>query len=154
MYRKSTAFADAVLSGTGKNPVMVEAGKKAALTRASGSYTFDEHLDKIDKKMIHLVFDIQSFIMEIDDSIEEVPKKYYVAYKVTQNFVCMEVHKTEILLFLKIDAKDLETIPKNGRDVKETGHFGTGDFEYRIKSEKDFEEAKELILLAFKNISG
>ena len=38
-------YQDSKVAGdSGKSPVMVAAGKKAALTRATGSYTFDGHL--------------------------------------------------------------------------------------------------------------
>lgn len=35
--------------------------------------------------------------------------------------------------------------PLISRDVTEIGHFGTGDFEMTIQSEKDFEVAKPFI---------
>jgi predicted transport protein len=41
-----------------------------------------------------------------------------------------------------------------GRDVREIGHFGTGDFELTIKDMTDFEETKHLINEAYKNIGG
>lgn len=45
-------------------------------------------------------------------------------------------------------------MPKQGRDVKNIGHFGTGDFELSIKDLKDLEETKHLIIEAYKNIGG
>ena len=45
-------------------------------------------------------------------------------------------------------------MPKQGRDVSEIGHFGTGDFELTIKDLSDFEETKYLINEAYKNIGG
>lgn len=41
---QQTVSASPTLGGDGKNPVMVAAGKKAAQTRASAMYTFEEHL--------------------------------------------------------------------------------------------------------------
>lgn len=41
---------------------------------------------------------------------------------------------------------------KQGRDVNNTGHFATGDFELTIKDWKDFKEPKHLIIGAYKNI--
>ena len=45
-------------------------------------------------------------------------------------------------------------MPKQCRDVREIGHFGTGDFELTIKNVNDFEETKYLINEAYKNIGG
>ncbi len=36
----------------GKNPVMVEAGKKAALTRKTATYTLEEHFENLDDNIL------------------------------------------------------------------------------------------------------
>ncbi|XDD50448.1 DUF5655 domain-containing protein [Leptospira sp. WS92.C1] len=139
---------------SGKNPVMVEAGKKAAITKATGVYNFEQHINKIEQNKRHLVTTIQEFIMNLSESIEESPKKLYVAYKVSQNFVCMEVGKSKVLLFLKIKPSSLLNMPKNGRDVTNIGHFGTGDLELTIQTEQDIDISKEYIQIAYNNIGG
>lgn len=67
--------------------------EKAALTRLTGQYTFDEHLEGIDNNLKTWILELREFILNIDESIEESPKKYYIAYKITQNFVCIEIKK-------------------------------------------------------------
>jgi len=138
----------------GKNPVMVEAGKKAALTRKTATYTLEQHFENLDDNILELFNSIRDFIMSLDSFIEETPKKNYVAYKTSQNFVCMQTYKKKITLYLKLNADEMGTIPKQGRDVKNIGHFGTGDFELTIKDLKDFEETKHFINEAYKNIGG
>ena len=103
IFRKSTALPSPSGEIENKSLVMVEAGKKAAQTRLTGSYTFDQHLGKCDERTKGLLKDLRDFILGIDESVEEVPKKFYVAYKVSQNFVCVEAHKGKIALFLKIN---------------------------------------------------
>ncbi len=137
-----------------KNPIMVEAGKKAAITRATGIYTLKEHFDKIDNNKKQIATELQDYILNLDESIEEAPKKFYIAYKISQNFVCMKIRKNKILLYLKIKPPTLETIPKNGRDVTNIDHYGTGDFELVITTKEDVNMAKEFILQAFTNIGG
>ncbi len=153
VFRRSTALSATSAVEQGKNPVMVEAGKKAALTRLSGSYTFEEHLESSDDTIRSLMMDLRDFVLSIDESVEESPKKFYIAYKVSQNFICVEVKKNKITLFLKINPKEVR-IPSNGRDVSEIGHYGTGDFELTILNKNDFEESKEYIRKAFDNIGG
>src|SRR5690606_3736611 len=90
--KSAAAPATALSAGNGyKNPVMVEAGKKAALTRATAIYTFDERLEGKSEAIRELTSTICEFILGLDESIEEVPKKFYVAYKISQNVACMEV---------------------------------------------------------------
>lgn len=99
--RAAAALASAVEGElAGKNPVMVAAGKKAAITRASGVYTVDQHLDKAPPELREIVESLREFILSIDDSIEEIPKKFYLAYKVSQNFVCMVILSKKIVLYL------------------------------------------------------
>jgi predicted transport protein len=93
-------------------------------------------------------------IAGLDAAIEEAPKKLYVAYKTSQNIVCMEIQKQQILLYLKLDPRKIPNLPQNGRDVTDIGHFGTGDFELTVKSDEDFEIAKPFIELAYRHVGG
>ncbi len=138
----------------GKDPVMVEAGKKAAQTRKSAIYTFEEHANKLNADLVDLHYEIREYIVNLDSSIEETPKQNYISYKTSQNFVCLESQKRKMLLFLKINPDEIENMPKQARDVRSIGHFGTGDFEFTIKNLDDFEIAKPLIELSLKNIGG
>ena len=59
-----------------------------------------------------------------------------------------------MMLFLKINPDEVDNMPKQARDVRNIGHFGTGDLEFTIKNSEDFEIAKPLIDLSLKNIGG
>jgi len=137
-----------------KNPVMVEAGKKAALTRATATYTFDERLEGKNDEIQNLTASIREFILGLDESIEEVPKKFYVAYKISQNIVCMEVKGRAVKLFLKLKPSDIPKGTDNYRDVTSIGHYGTGDVEFTVSSEKDFEPVKTFVELAYNKVGG
>jgi predicted transport protein len=132
---------------------MVEAGKKAAQTRLNGVYTLDEHIKNIDKNIIMLFNELRDYILSISESIEETPKKFYIAYRVSKNFLCLETRKNKLILYLKIDPKKIQ-IPENGRDVTEIGHYGTGDFELTISNSEEYERAKEYIVQSYENIGG
>jgi predicted transport protein len=138
----------------GKNPVMVAAGKKAAITRITATYTFEEHLVDKPNLIKELVLSIQEFILSLGSSIEEVPKKFYIAYKISQNIVCMKAEKKRVILYLKLDPKKIKNPPKISRDMTDVGHWGTGDFELTITSQQDFETAKPFIEIAYQKIGG
>lgn len=163
LFKNSTLYLEQVfqkgyspvtIDESGKNPVMVAAGKKAALTRATATYTFEEHIQGKPKKTKELVLLIQEFILGLDPQIEETPKKHYVAYKISQNILCMEVKKQKVMLYLKLNPKEIENPPAISRDVTDIGHFGTGDFEITIESEDDFETAKPFIEMAYHKVGG
>lgn len=147
-----------VPSGTastgGKNPVMVAAGKKAALARLTGSYTFEQHLADKPKPVRDLAMIVQEYILGLDASIEEAPKKFYVAYRTSQNIVCMEVRRQKIYLFLKLDPKKVAGPQGISRDVSAIGHFGTGDLEITLKTPADFQAAKSFIEKAYGEVGG
>ncbi len=138
----------------GKNPVMVEAGKKAALTRKTAIYSVEEHYENLENSIVELFNTVRDHIISLDNSIEELPKKHYIAYKTSQNFVCLQTYKKKLTLYLKINPDEIQPLPKQARDVRNVGHFGTGEFELTIKDFSDFEQTKHLIVEAYKNIGG
>jgi predicted transport protein len=144
----------APVAPVGKNPVMVAAGKKAAAARATGSYTFDQHIDGKPEAMRELAVGVSDFITSLDPSIEVSPKKFYVAFKTSQNIVCMEVKQQRVLLYLKLNPK-VTSGPKDiSRDVSDVGHYGTGDLEISIKSQSDLEAAKPFVQQAYEQVGG
>jgi predicted transport protein len=134
--------------------VMVAAGKKAALTRATASYSVDEYFDGKPERVRHLGQTIREFITGLDTAIEETPKKFYIAYKISQNIVCMQLGKQRVTLFLKLDPRSIPDSAPNVRDVTHIGHYGTGDVEVSIESEADFFTARPLIEKAYRNVGG
>jgi predicted transport protein len=153
VYRKSGAQNPSPDTSE-KNPIMVEAGKKAAQTRKTATYSLEEHANRLNPELIDLHHEIREYIVNLESSIEETPKKNYISYKTSQNFVCLESQKRKMILFLKINPDELENLPEQARDVRNIGHFGTGDLEFTIKNAEDFEIAKPLIELSLKNIGG
>ena len=151
---KQTFSSDPTVDSLDKNPVMVAAGKKAALTRATGSYTFEQHMEGKSEKIVSLAHAIQEYILGLDTAIEQNPKKFYVAYKISQNIVCMEVQTKHIRLFLKLKPSDIINPPSIYRDVTNIGHYGTGDSEFTLKSERDLNAAKPFIELAYQKVGG
>lgn len=153
IFRK-TVNTDPTTEGISKSPVMVAAGKKAAQTRKTGTYNFEQHLDGKPEQIKNLVLQVQEFILGLDAAIQEAPKKFYVAYKLSQNIVCMEVKKKNVILYLKLEPQKLDSLPSIARDVTAIGHYGTGDLELVLESQTDFETSKPLIQQAYRRIGG
>lgn len=137
-----------------KNPVMVAAGKKAARTRAEGVYTFEQHVSGKPKVIAALAIAIHDYILSIDSSIEATPKKFYVAYKISQNIVCMEVQKKTIRLYLKLSPSEIKNPPRGFRDVTNVGHFGTGDVEFALHTSEEFKSVIPFVDMAYNKVGG
>jgi len=154
IQQKEILGSEVEASTAAKNPIMVAAGKKAALSRKTGIYTFDGHLKDKPESIRAIVLAAQEFIMALDTAIEETPKKFYVAYRTTQNIVCMEAQQKKVYLFLKLDPKKVSKEAGYIRDVSNIGHYGTGDVEVTLTSVSDLERAKPLIQQAYKAVGG
>lgn len=89
VYKRTEAVHTSI-EDNGNNPVMVAAGKKAAETRRNATYTVDEHINGVNFDLKKRLNDIREYIADLDSSIEESPEKHYIAFKTTQNFVCIE----------------------------------------------------------------
>ena len=137
-----------------KDPIMVAAGKKAAITRATQTFTFNDHIKGKSKKVTELAYNVQEYILGLDSSIEENPRKMYVAYRTSQNIVCMEVQTQKVYLFLKLDPKIHKGPQGISRDMSNIGHYGTGDLEISISSNEDLEIVKPFIKLAYETVGG
>jgi predicted transport protein len=137
-----------------KDPVMVAAGKKAAVTRQTGSYTYQGHIDGKPAAMVELAQAVREFVMGLDPAMEETPKKLYIAYKISQNITCMEIQRQRVLLYVKLDPSSIGEVPPFARDVQDIGHYGTGDLELSIRNPADFEAAKQYLELAYQNVGG
>ena len=128
------------------------AGQKAALSRKTGSYTVEQHFKNKPVLIKELAQSIQEFLLGLDPAVEEVPKKFYIVYKISQNIASMEVKKSKVLLFVKLDPKKVDAPEKLARDVTNIGHVGTGNLELSVKSQSDLELVKPLLELAYQKI--
>jgi predicted transport protein len=129
-------------------------GKKAALTRATGSYTFEQHFSDRPAQLKELALAVNDFIVALDPSVQVAPKKYYIAYKLAQNMACLEVQKKALVLYLKLDPRVHKGPVGISRDVSKIGHFGTGDLEVTLRTPKDVEAVKPFLELAYQGLGA
>ena len=154
IQQKELVSANEDIAHAHKNPIMVAAGKKAALSRKTGVYTVEQHLKDRPMAVKDIVLAVQEFVMSLDEAIEERPKKLYIAYRITQNIVCVEPQQKKVCLFLKLDPKKVKLEKGFARDVSQLGHYGTGDVEVTLTTIEDVERAKPLIELAYEAVGG
>ena len=130
------------------------AGQKAALSRKTGSYTVEQHFENKPTDIQDLARAIQEFVVGLDSTIEEVPKKFYIAYKLSKNFICMRIQQGKIKINAGLDPKKVDA-PKQLSPKDATGdHYGTCNLELSIKNLKDLELAKPLLERAYQKTGG
>jgi predicted transport protein len=96
---------------------------------------------------------IKAYLLALGDDVQMKPVKFYVAFRRIKNFACIEVHPQTraILAYVKVDPDTITLEPGFTRDVRNIGHFGTGDLEITIRSSTDFERAKLLLLQSYES---
>ncbi|MPM63239.1 hypothetical protein SDC9_110119 [bioreactor metagenome] len=107
----------------------------------------EEKLNKASEQLKNLFEDLKAYIISLGDDVQVKVLKNYFAFKRIKNFACVEVHPqtNQIIIYVKSDFLDF--IPEQGftRDVRNIGHFATGDLEITITKESELEKAKSLI---------
>lgn len=149
-YRK---YSDELLLFELVNAVTVEASTSDSVpptgaAASSGSkLTAEEQLGAAPPDLRDLYEATKAYLLGLGDDVQLKPMKYYFAFKRLKNFACVELRakmKT-VLVYAKVDPETLTLEEGFTRDVREIGHFGTGDLEIAIRSMDDLERAKTLL---------
>jgi nicotinate-nucleotide adenylyltransferase len=113
--------------------------------------TVSEYLEAANQDLTNLYHSLRDYMMSLGDDVQEKTLKYYIAYKRIKNFACVEVHPQsgKLLVFVKVNPEDIELMEGFTRDVRNIGHYGTGDLEITIKNQEDLEKAEPLILKSY-----
>lgn len=138
LVNATTASQTSIVSGDGTNKLNVYK-------------TVTENLQQADKELQDMYYSVRDFILNLGDDIQEKVLKYYIAFKKIRNFACVEVYPKSktILMYLNINPDEVELKEGFTRDVRNIGHYGTGNLEVRINNKDDFEKAKELIAKSY-----
>ena len=115
-------------------------------------YEQKTHLEKLSTipTALKVIYeDICSYIESLGDDIVANQLKLYLAYKKVQNLICIEVYNKQIILRLKLNPETVVLEEGFTKDMRNIGHYGTGDLQVSIKNKEDFEKAKTLIERAY-----
>ncbi|MGO7919424.1 DUF5655 domain-containing protein [Rhizobium ruizarguesonis] len=94
---------------------------------------------------------VQQFLVALGDDVQVKELMQYTAFKRIKNFACVEIYPQarKLLVYLKLDPSTVALQNGFSRDVRNIGHYGTGDLEISLKSMADFEKAQQLIRRAY-----
>lgn len=92
---------------------------------------------------------VEGYVSSLGDDVSRKDLKLYVAFKRLRNFVCVGFKKDALFLWLKLNPETVPLEPGFSRDVRQIGHWGTGDVEVLLKSHSDLDKAKTLIQQAY-----
>ncbi|MYV46990.1 hypothetical protein GT031_15675 [Streptomyces sp. SID2888] len=100
--------------------------------------------------MVELACVVDEVLLGLGDGVNRVERKQYRAYQRLRNFACLcPPQRSKLLVYLKVDPKDVDLVPGFTRDVSGLGHHGTGDLEVQLRTPRDVERAHELFRASY-----
>lgn len=118
-------------------------------TKNTSQKTHLEKLASASNEINTLYHSVCDYIESLGDDIVPNQLKLYLAYKKVRNVICIEIYNKQLILYLKLDPNSVTLEKGFTRNMKDTGHYGTGDLQVIIRNESDFEKAKLLIERAY-----
>lgn len=111
------------------------------------SKTVTDLLGQASPQLRGLYESVESYCEGLGDDVTKKVLKNYFAFRRLKNFACVEVHPLSgaVLLYLKVDPTNVVLTEGFSRDMRNIGHFGTGDLELRITNDAELETALPLI---------
>ncbi len=109
--------------------------------------TVTQYLAAADAELHDLYDAVAAYLMALGDDVQVKTLDNYVAFRRLKNFACVEVKPQirHIKVFLKVDPDSVQLEPGFTRDVRNIGHFGTGDLEVIVTDIATLDRAKPLM---------
>jgi predicted transport protein len=150
-------LANATSGGNGK-PVAAKPTKGAATEdvtakSAPRDRSFAEWLPLLPPHLTELLASLEDYVGSFGDDVQRKELRLYLAFKRLKNFATVVAQKNRLLVYLHLNPQDVGPLPTIGRDVRQQGHWGTGDLELSLTSQSDLETAKPLIVRAYQGRS-
>jgi predicted transport protein len=115
--------------------------------------TVSDYLDQSPTDLKDLYQALEDFLVALGDDVTKKVTQVYIAFRRIKNFTCVEVHpqSKKLLLYLKVDPDSVSLEAGFTRDVRNIGHFGTGDLEVTVTALEDLERAKPLVVSSYES---
>jgi len=110
-------------------------------------FTIEHHTKGKSKDVINLFEALQEniFALAEEGDITEKANKMYIGYKHGKNFCEIRIQTTGLKIWLDIPHSDLMDPDSLTRNVKNIGHYGTGETELKIENFNEIEKTIKLI---------
>lgn len=109
--------------------------------------TVTEYLEQSPPELKDWFGELDDYVRALGDDVTQKTLKYYIAYRRLRNFLCVEVlpARRQLTLYLKVNPDTVDLIEGFTRDVRQIGHFGTGDLEVRVSGPDSLAQALPLV---------
>ena len=108
-------------------------------------YTEEDHTNRVSEDIQELYGKFKTAILNLSDGIEVQPKKDYIAFKKGKNISDITLLKKSLKIWINLKKGKLDDPKKIMEDVSEKGHWGNGDYQISVDSDKNLEYIMSLI---------
>jgi len=133
-----------VYSNSATTPSIIETGKTP-----KGDKPVSYWLEHADPNILDLFKSLQHFVTALGDDVVEKQLKLYIAYRRIKNLACVVIQKKTILIILRLNPETVNLEKGFSRDVRNIGHWGTGDLEVLLRDSNDLRKAQPLIVRSY-----
>lgn len=141
--------ATVVKSSGGAKGVARASSRGSKVTAASRDKTVAEWLKDLSPRLLDLFESLEGYLMSLGDDVQRKDLRLYVAFKRIKNFTTIVFQKDRLLLYLRLDPASVVLEKDFTRDVRNVGHWGTGDLQVSVADASDLDKAKGLIRRAY-----
>lgn len=117
----------------------------AALKSVGKDKSFDEQYAGAMPETRSVYDALSAYVLSLGDDVIERRLKLYTAFRRLKNFVSVVMYPNKMLVMLKVNPDTVALEDGFSRDVRQIGHWGTGDLELTLRSIADLEKAKSLL---------
>ena len=125
--------------------------REVSSTRRGGDKPIAQAMDDAEQPVKDMFTAVRTYIMALGDDVQEKQLKLYMAYRRIKNFASVIVQKRGVQIYLKVNPESITLEEGFSRDVREIGHWGTGDLELNLRSMADVGRAEPLILRSYES---
>jgi predicted transport protein len=113
-------------------------------------WTWDQEIAKMTPPLPDLFETLRAFLLALGDDVQEKRLSLYIAFKRLKNFVCVELRKDKLMLYVKLNPDSVVPLESGfSRDVRDIGHWGTGDLELTVQNEGHLRKTKDLLVRSY-----
>ncbi|HRH48248.1 MAG TPA: DUF5655 domain-containing protein [Panacibacter sp.] len=114
-------------------------------------YTEEEHLSKSSEAIAELYEKFRQGILQLADEIEIKPKKMEIGFRRDSKvFTDICILKNSLKIWINLKKGKLDDPKHLAEDVSEKGHWGNGDYQIQVDTDKDLEYIMSLIKQSIK----
>ena len=117
-------------------------------TNGKSVYTLDSY-PYLQGAMRNLFEQLRKRILNLDPSVREEYKKFYIAYKTSTNFVDIIPQAKQLRLSLNMKFSEINDPKGLCRDISDVGRWGNGDVEIKLAFSEQLDDVMDLVRQSF-----